>query len=554
MDDGDWEAGATAAVFALAAGLFAWTALPGTHWHDTAEFGAVAWRLSLSHPPGHPLHAVLTQGAERLPLGDVPFRANLLSAFALGAALALLYRLLRAIAPDGHRACAMAGALLPAAMPAVWLQGVRAEVYGPQLLLCVAVGWLCLLVARGDDQRALPALALAFGLAGANHSLIGAALIPLALLAMAVGRPRAPAVGGALAAGALGLAAYVYLPLRARHGGEVGWGMPTDLAALWETVSGRAWHANIARDPGEIDLAANALNVFGYAVDQVGIYAVVLLCVGVAVGLATGGWRTPWVGLAAFLAAACGVATRFLYPFDPLNPDIGGYFAPALLALLVGVWALTAPVWRWAFVGVLLLAAPNLDPAGRRDQRTAESLARAYFDEVPPDGALVLSDYASSFLGWYLRAVEGARPDVMVVFRGQVGQAWARARLAAMHPERAARLTAFPIGFDGPETRYEPGALPERLGPLLPRLAADGVLLAPGGADDLDRVSAAFARVDVARDLDAVRFIAFLHAQHAEHHLRRGVRLLAAWHLAHAEALAPVDSWLADLRRRVGPP
>ena len=267
MNDWDREAGATAAVFAVAAGLFAWTALPGTHWHDTAEFGAVAWRLSLSHPPGHPLHAVLTHGIERLPLGDVPFRANLLSALALGAALALLYRLLRAIAPEGHRLPAIAGALLPAAMPAVWLQGVRAEVYGPQLLLSVAVGWLCLLVARGDDQRALPALALAFGLAGANHSLIGAALIPLALIAMAVGRPRAPAVAGAFAAGGLGLAAYAYLPLRATHGGEVGWGMPTSAGALWETISGRAWHANIARDPGEIDLVANALNVFGYGIE-----------------------------------------------------------------------------------------------------------------------------------------------------------------------------------------------------------------------------------------------------------------------------------------------
>jgi hypothetical protein len=371
---------------------------------------------------------------------------------------------------------------------------------------------------------------------------------------MFVGRPRAPAVGGAVAAGALGLAAYAYLPLRATHGGEVGWGMPTSLGALWETISGRAWHANIARDPGEIDLVANAFNVFGYAMDQFGIYAVALLAVGVSVGLATGGWRTPWMGLAAFLAAACGVATRFLYPFDPLNPDIGGYFAPALVALLVGVWALTAPRWRWAFLGALLLAAPNHDPAGRRDQRTAESLARAYLDEVPPDGALVLSDYASSFAGWYLRAVEGARPDVMVVFRGQVGQDWARTRLASLHPERAARLAAFPAGFTGPDTRYEPGALAERLGPLRLHLAADGVTLTPGVPDDLDRVSAAFERVDAARDLDAVRFIAFLHAQHAEHHLRRGVRYLAAWHLSHAEALAPGDGWLADLRRRVEGP
>ena len=567
MEHGEREATATAVVFALSAGVLAWTTLPGPHWHDTAEFGAVAWRLGLSHPPGHPLHAVLTHGAQRLPFGDVAFRANLLSALSMGAAVALLYRLLRAVAPRTispaeargmwtairDRVPAMGAAMLPVAMPAVWLQGVRAEVYALQLLLCVAIAWLCLLVARGEDHRALPALALAFGLAGANHSLIGAALIPLAVVAIFVGKPFKRSYGYAAVGGALGLATYLYLPLRARHGGEVGWGMPTDVGSLWATISGRAWHANIARDPADVDLAGNALNIFGYGIEQIGVGAVILLSVGLAVGLATGTARRPGVALGALFAAACTFGTRFLYPFDPLNPDIGGYFSPALVAVLVATWSLTARPWRWAFLGALVWAAPNHDPGQRRDQRTAESLTRAYFDDVPPDGVLVLSDYASSFLGWYLRAAEGIRPDVMAVFRGQVGQPWARDRLATLHPERAAMLTEFPRGFDGPDARYEPGVEASRLGPLVGHLAADGVTLAPGGLDSLDRLAAAFARVDVPRDLDALRFVGFLHAQHAEHHLRRGRRHLAGWHLAHADALAPGDPWLADLRHRLGP-
>ena len=186
--DQDDEAPATAVVFALGAGFLAWTALPGPHWHDTAEFGAISWRLGLSHPPGHPLHALLTHGAQRAPVGDLGFRANLLSALCLGAAAALLYRLLRRLAPDAPRLPAVAAALLPVAMPAVWLQGVRAEVYALQLLLCVGIALGCHAVARGDDRRALAGVALLFGLAGANHSLVGLTLVPLALVAMVCGR------------------------------------------------------------------------------------------------------------------------------------------------------------------------------------------------------------------------------------------------------------------------------------------------------------------------------------------------------------------------------
>ncbi len=548
MTEGDREAGATAAVFALAASAFAWTALPGPHWHDTAEFAAVAWRLSLSHPPGHPLHALLTQGAERVPLGDIAFRANLLSALATGAALAVLYRLLRAVAPDASRLPSVAAALLPAVMPAVWLQAVRAEVYGLQLLLCVAVGWLAVRVASGDDARALPAMALVFGLAGANHSLIGAAFIPLALVALWLGRQRAQPIGLAVVAGALGTATYLYLPLRARRGGEVGWGMPDGPAALWETISGRAWQANLVGPAGDVDLGLNALKLFGYAIDEIGLAVAALLAVGVSVGVATGGWRRPGLAVGALGAAGCVFATRFFYPFDALNPDLGGYFAPGLVAVLVAVWSATAAPWRWAFLPALAVASPGVDPGERRGQRVAESVARAYLEEVPPDGALVLSDYGSTFLTWYLRAGEGARPDVALVFRGQTSQPWVRARLAASHPARAAWLGEFPRGFDGPEVRYEPGVEAHRVGALLPYLAADGVTLAPGGPDTLERLSRAFARLELPRDLDSLRALALLHAHHAEHHLRRGARTLAAWHLAHAEALAPSDPWLARIR------
>ncbi|MCA9541368.1 MAG: DUF2723 domain-containing protein, partial [Myxococcales bacterium] len=247
-DDSASERAWSAAVFAAAASFFAITALPGLHWHDSPEFAAVGWRLSMSHPPGHPAHAQLTRAAELFGLGDGAFRANLLSALLAGIALAGFFRLLRAVAPNLPRFAAAAAAVLPAVMPVIWLQAARAEVYALQLVLSAALAALCLRVARGADQRALPALALAFGLAGANHSLIGLFWLPLALWAMAVGRPGWRAFALAVPAGALGLSTYAYLYLRSHAGGVVGWGRPDTPAALWGMISARDWAHGVVPD------------------------------------------------------------------------------------------------------------------------------------------------------------------------------------------------------------------------------------------------------------------------------------------------------------------
>ncbi|MCB9526551.1 MAG: DUF2723 domain-containing protein [Myxococcales bacterium] len=560
-------AGRAAGVFAVAGAFFAWAAMPAVHWHDTAEFAAVARRLSLSHSPGHPLHALTTHGVQQaLPLGDAAFRANLASGLCLALACAALYRVARAVAPGLPWLGAAALALVPALLPGIWLQGVRAEVYALQLALSVALGGGLLAVARGDG-RALPAVALGFGLAGANHSLIGAALLPAALLAMAAGVRRLRPVLGAVPAGALGLATYAYVVLRATAGGEVGWGRPTDLAGLWATVSAQEWAKNATS--ADVDLAENTGRLALYLAQQYGTAALGLL----ALLLAFGALPALRLNRAAFLGALAVAAgmfgTRFFYTFDPLNPDLSGYFAAGVVALLVAGWAalaaLVQALERPALRGLaaalpaalLLTSVPGYDPGGRQGARRAGSYGRGLLDEAPVGGALVTSDYSSTFLAWALRALEGARPDVAIVFRGQVNRPWFAARLATQAPRWAARLPDFPAGLGTPAARFEPGVEGHRLGPLLPRLGPAGLTLALGGAA-VAPPEAAWAPFDApaGADLDTRRAVALHHVEHAMHLLDRGLppeQPLAAWHLQRAEALAGPDPMIADLAARLGP-
>ena len=60
------------------------------------------------------------------------------------------------------------------------------------------------------------------------------------------------------------------------------------------------------------------------------------------------------------------------------------------------------------------------------------TVVRAMLEEVPPGGALVVSDYATIFGAWLLRAAEGARPDVALVFRGQMHRLMQLDRVASL--------------------------------------------------------------------------------------------------------------------------
>lgn len=554
---GDW--GLTAAVGGAAGALFAATSLPGMHWHDQAEFAAVGWRLSLSHPPGHPAHAIMTHAAERLlPFGDLAFRANLLSGLLIALALAGLFRLMRSVAPSLSRICLAAGALLPAVMPSIWLQGVRAEVYALQVLLSVMLAAGCLAVGRGD-RRALAALALTFGIAGANHSLIGLFWLPLALVAMAIAIRRLRSIVAAVGAGALGLATYLYLPLRATAGDEVGWGRPESIQAVWHMISARDWARGVVPDVEQTPFADNLATLVAYVIGQVGLPAAALLFLAVLAALPLAVRRRDLLALGIAAAVVIPFASRVIYAVDVHNPDLGGYVAGGLCAgvaliarLLDGLPARLRRLAGLVLPIALVLAAPGFDPGDRRDSRSAERFALALRAEVPPGGIWVSSDYATAFQGWALRALYGARPDIAPIFRGRVDTEWQAHRLGALHPEVAARLPTFPTGFDGPEVRYEPGVEMHRLGPIAGRLRPVGMTLAVGGPwPDPARLERAY-RSWPPDDFDSRRSTAFVHAQHAAHLLATDAPpALVRWHLDRGERFAPGDQWLAAMRARV---
>src|SRR4051794_37174105 len=74
------------AVAALA--LYVRTLLPGMAFDDWGEMQTVPWVLGVPHPTGYPTYVMAAWLFERLPIGEVAFRANLFSAICMALALA----------------------------------------------------------------------------------------------------------------------------------------------------------------------------------------------------------------------------------------------------------------------------------------------------------------------------------------------------------------------------------------------------------------------------------------------------------------------------------
>ncbi len=454
-----------------------WSAPAGLHWLDSGELVAAARWQGVAHPPGHPAYASATLPFLLLPVANVAVRASWASAtwLALGWAVVawLLLGLGRSLAPGVGES--VRGAWVSVALPVLagalgtgsLLQGARPEVYALHGALVVVA--LALLLVHGPDPRARVAAAFVVGLGLANHHYLVILAGPSLVLSWSIGvrssrSPRGWAGELLRSAGALvlGLATYAYLPLRAASTAPLAWGDPETPGRFWWVVSAKLFQKAIKAGPGEFVqnlgeatlMLMEPIHPVGFAAAMAGAYLLVR----------RGRW---WVAVGLWLFWLGTAASQSLISLDYFNPDLRGYFLPAVMAEVVllgvtGVW-----LWRvgrdmprpWLFRGLIALllgvmplrsASMAQEPLAFPKVHAADVVARAALAQAPPHGVLVSSDFSTVALLWGARAVTGARPDVSLVHRNYL---------------------SFP-GWIQRRVRLEPG-----LGPLLRAMGPGGDLV-----------------------------------------------------------------------------
>lgn len=270
------ESGAQGSSRLIAAGLFIaslalylGTLAPSvvTLFDDSLEFQLVTYQLGIAHPTGYPLYTLLGKLFTFLPVGNVAYRVNLMSAVFGAATVALVYRLIWQLVdprPGSRTAIrvpswpAHLGGITGAALLAVgqvfWRQATIAEVYTLNAFFVVLLLWLALRLPADNPQtsgRRVVGLAFVFGLSLTHHRTVVLLLPALLIYLWLVCRPvifNRRVAGLSLLGGLLPLLLYAYLPLRG-HIGSLDGTYQNTWAGFWRQVSAGGYGLFIFGNP-----------------------------------------------------------------------------------------------------------------------------------------------------------------------------------------------------------------------------------------------------------------------------------------------------------------
>lgn len=463
------------AVFFFTFAVYLLTVAPTISWRnggiDSGELVTAIDLLGIPHPSGFPVYLLLGKLFTLVPVGEIAYRVNVMSAYfaALTAAALTIagMRLIEWVFSDwtvGGRTrsgaqhvtavtAAAAGALAFAFSPLVWSRATIAKEYTLHLaLLCV--GLTCLFHWRASRRTVwLIAFGFAIGLALGNH-LTSLSLVPGAVAFVYITDRRVVALPRTMlliaAAMVPGIASYAYLPLRAAQYPYLNWDNPVSASGFLAHLVGAAYHGSLAAGLQPLSIVERLLFALRIIPEQLG-----------------------WLGLLAFLVGAWLVAQ-----FDRASLSLGASFAglnlafaaiypvrdsevyllPAYLvaALLIGLGVYHLAAMVAEMVGVVAMSRARLQAAGASGflvvvtvvaivsryslvDVSANFEARDYattaLRAAPPRAILLADRDEETFSLWYVQQVIGERQDVVIVDVRLLALPWYRASLGRLNPD-----------------------------------------------------------------------------------------------------------------------
>jgi len=424
-------------VFVLGLGLYVHTLAPTVLPSNSGEFQFVADILGIAHPPGYPLYTMLGKLFTLIPVGDVAYRVNLMSAFFAALTLALVSRTVRRVTNSALGG--VVGALALGTATTFWAQATTANTRSLTAFFAALALFALVSYAKKRRDVYLLLFALAFGLGITHHGSLAFLFPPFIAFLLVTNISLFTGVRPFLKplfAFLLSLSALLYLPIRGTLGSPFG---PPDIATpegFLNHVLARGFRGDMFyfASPGVLfERFAVLANILDF---QFGLGLLVAAALGALImlgfvprpvlseveGLSPRGrdWR---------LLLLCG-GTLAVHAFITITyraPETVEYLIPAYvpLAIIIGYGA--AMLGRWSRFKtlnaclvslVMLLGAIQLvhrypSFAWLSEDRSARQYAESVMSNAP-SGALVLSNWHWVTPLWYLQYSEGMRPDVEV--------------------------------------------------------------------------------------------------------------------------------------------
>src|SRR5215216_4962151 len=150
--------------------LYIRTLAPSLLWGDSAEFQTLSYTLGMTHPSGYMTQIMFGKLFTYIPVGNIAYRVNLMSAFFGALAVAESYLIVRLL--GGWHVAAFSASLMLTWTEGFWWRALLAESYAPAAGMLATV-WLLVLLWRHTSKSGYLFLAgLAGGLSLGIHSTI----------------------------------------------------------------------------------------------------------------------------------------------------------------------------------------------------------------------------------------------------------------------------------------------------------------------------------------------------------------------------------------------
>ena len=452
------------------------TLAPTVTFIDSGELAAVACTLGVAHPTGYPLFTLLGWAFSKLPIaGEEIVRLNIMAAFFCAAGVYVFYLLVHGILSIvsenlalqklteqkeiaiGISIASIGAALLLAFSETYWSQATSIEVYSLHALFLTLVLFSFMKAAyggggadgSGDENDRLPkgawwfVFAFALGLSFTNHMttiLLAPGLLFLYFATQGSTIASWKRIGLMSPPFAIGLSAYLYLPVRAAQSPALNWGNTVTLERFFWHFSGKQYRVWIF---SSTEAAARQLKYFATSLPSEFAYVGLILALVGCILL----WRT---NKKLFVGIMLLFWTCVLYSINYDIHDIDSYFLLAYfcVALLAGsglfqlfVWLKAGTEMRLSVI-FALTALVSLSPAALHYPKNDESknflvedCTMNMFNSLKPN-ALIFSyqwDYWLS-ASYYYQLVKGVRPDVVVVDKELLRRSWYLAELENRFP------------------------------------------------------------------------------------------------------------------------
>ncbi|MEA2519505.1 MAG: hypothetical protein QOF49_1585, partial [Chloroflexota bacterium] len=414
---------AAGAVAGLALLVYLRTLLPGPSVGDWAEMQWIPARLAIPHPTGYPLYILLGKAFSLIPIGSLAFRAELLSAVAAagaaGTAVLIAARL-------GVRPVIAIGAGLALAFSGeLWLEATFSEMNGLHLFLIAAVIHRAIVWRAERRDRDLLIGAFLGGLSLSNH-VLAATIVPIIVLFVLVDarsrlRERPVLLVQAAGLAVLGLAPYLFIPVRALFGPSAVYGR----FLTWDGFTGLVTGADLRSlmHFGSLESLTTAWNVVPPVIAQFtersNLAFVVLAAIGATIQFVRDRWLALMLG---------SIVAVNLYFYANYVGDLDHYLLVTWLACAIWLAVALESILAWleqrlpelsiepgpavfALVLPIVMLANNWAVYDQSHNRDGARFADSVFAALPQDAVLLTYWDALTTLG-YEHCVDGRRADV----------------------------------------------------------------------------------------------------------------------------------------------